>query len=255
MRTSDQLTVAVIQPNLVWENPPVNRDQLAQQIDKIPSKVDLIIFPEMFTTGFTMNALEMAEDMSGSTISWMKSQSAQKNCVLTGSLIVKEAGKFFNRLVWVSSDGSIDYYDKNYLFSLAKEDRTFSAGDRRKTMVLNGWKICPLICYDLRFPELARNQEYYDILIYVANFPASRDYAWRQLLIARSIENQCYTLGINRVGSDAVGIDYQGRSMLVDFDGQVLQELNDQEDFFIHTLMRHPLEVYRRTYPFLDDQK
>lgn len=251
----DQLTIAAFQQNILWEDPYANIKRLTTKLEQITRTVDLIVFPEMFNTGFTMNASDMAEDMQGITIQWMMEQSKRLESVITGSLIIKEENRYYNRLLWVQPDGTIAHYDKNYLFSLAKEDRTFSSGNQSVVMNLKGWKICPLICYDLRFPELARNRDHYGVLIYVANFPEKRDYAWKQLLIARAIENQCYTVGVNRVGKDAMGISYIGNSCFIDFAGHIQTSLMNQEGWLIHTLHKHPMDVFRRTYPFLKDMK
>ncbi len=251
----EYLTVALFQQDIIWENPAANRDLLSSSLMNIPASADLIIFPEMFTTGFTMNATEVAEDMNGPTVNWMFKESQLRKAVISGSIIIEEAGNYFNRLLWVTPHGQIMYYDKKHLFTLAKEDFTFTAGERREIFELNGWRVCPLICYDLRFPELSRNRLDYDLLIYVANFPAKRAYPWKQLLVARAIENQAYTIGANRIGQDGMKIAYSGNSMIIDFQGEILQETQQKNQWISHTINKNSLHAFRRAYPFLKDQE
>ncbi|MGI8893100.1 MAG: amidohydrolase, partial [Bacteroidia bacterium] len=188
--------------------------------DISPGATNLIVLPEMFNTGFSMNATLLAEQMGQKSMLFLAEIAAEKNCDVTGSLIIDEGGKYFNRLIWMRPDGTYEYYNKRHLFRMGNEDKVYSAGTEKIIMDLNGWRILPLICYDLRFPVWSRNRNDYDILIYVANWPERRSYAWKQLLIARAIENLCYVVGVNRVGEDGNGISHSGNSMLLDFKGE-----------------------------------
>ena len=250
---SDVLTIAAFQQNITWEDPSANRIFIGGSIPFVKGDVDLVVFPEMFTTGFTMNAQDVAETMDGPTMQWMKTVSSKLDCTVTGSVIIEEDGQYFNRLLWISPNGEVDVYDKKFLFTLAKEELTFTPGDKRSVFEVKGWKVLPLICYDLRFPEWARNTIDYDLLIYVANFPAKRSYAWKHLLIARAIENQSYVLGVNRSGRDGIDIDYAGCSMLVDYAGKVVQEIQGKNEWIIQKIEKSPQNIYRRAYPFLKD--
>ncbi|MEL7021892.1 MAG: amidohydrolase [Bacteroidota bacterium] len=216
------LRVALIQTELEWEDTAANRQHFDQLIDAIAQPTDLIILPEMFTTGFTMQPDAVAESMQGDTIEWMRATAAKTNAVITGSIVVVERELFYNRLVWMRPDGSYATYDKRHLFALAGEHQHYKQGTTRLVTELKGWKICPLICYDLRFPVWSRNTVAYDLLLYVANWPDRRRDAWKSLLVARAIENQCYTIGVNRVGQDANGHLYAGDSTVVDYAGCLL---------------------------------
>ena len=218
------LSVTLIQADLHWQNPTANLAMLEEKIWEIVDKTDLIILPEMFTTGFTMEAPAYAEPMNFTTMKWMKQQAAQTGAVVTGSCIIKEKGHYFNRLLWVEPNGEVDTYDKRHLFRMAKEDETFTMGQTRIVKEWKGWRICPLICYDLRFPVWSRNEQLedgmdYDLLLYVANWPAARISAWDTLLQARAIENLSYVVGVNRVGEDENGKTYNGHSLIVDQKG------------------------------------
>ncbi|MDX5585850.1 MAG: nitrilase family protein, partial [Aureibaculum sp.] len=210
------LTIALVQTDLVWENPKQNKINISNEIDALSENMDLIILPETFTTGFTMNPYDFAETMNGEVILWLKSVATTKNTAITGSLIIKENGKYYNRLVFVFPSGEIQIYDKRHTFTFAGEDKVFTAGDNKLIVDYRGWKICPLICYDLRFPVWARNIENYDVLLYVANWPKPRINAWNTLLKARAIENMCYCVGVNRVGVDSRGNTYTGNSAVYD---------------------------------------
>jgi omega-amidase len=191
------MKVALIQSSLFWENPTANRNYFEEQINAIPEKVDLIVLPEMFSTGFTMNPELVFETMQGETIQWFRSLAKAQNSAITGSLVIKEKGNFYNRLVFVFPSGAIQCYDKRHLFKLAGEDKVYTSGKEKLIVAYQGWKICLLICYDLRFPVFARNTEGYDLLIYVANWPKPRINAWDILLKARSVENMCYRTHLN----------------------------------------------------------
>ena len=241
------LSVTLIQTDLYWENPTANLANLEEKIAQISTQTDLIILPEMFNTGFTMNVKTVAEPMNLTTFKWLRQQAKKANAVVTGSFIVKEGDKFFNRLIWMRPDGSYEKYDKRHLFRMGNEHLIFTGGTERIIVKLNGWKICPLICYDLRFPVWSRQQAQshegtkaqsegepdrisknerltsnYDILIYVANWPASRSQVWDILLQARAIENQSYCIGVNRVGNDGMDLNYSGNSAVIDFKGNQL---------------------------------
>ena len=218
------MKIALIQSSLFWENPTANRNYFEEKINGITEKVDLIVLPEMFTTGFTMNPEAVAEAMEGETIIWLQSLAKAKNSAITGSLIIKENNNFYNRLVFVFPSGEIQYYDKKHLFTLAGEDKVYTSCNEKLIVDYLGWKICPLICYDLRFPVFARNVEDYDVLIYVANWPKPRINAWDILLQARSVENMCYTIGVNRVGLDSNNLEYVGHSQVVDYLGNYVLE-------------------------------
>ena len=249
-----QLTVSLIQANLEWENKASNLSYFSKKLTQVDQDSDLIILPEMFTTGFSMNAESLAETMDGPSVQWMKEKANQLNSVICGSLIIKEDGKFFNRLIWARPEGRISYYDKKHLFTLAKEHATYSAGRRHLLVELKGWKIMPLICYDLRFPVWSRNTESYDLLLYVANFPEKRNHAWKSLLIARAIENQVYTIGVNRIGSDQNNIDYSGDSGVIDFEGNVLVSSAYLETIHTVKLDYEAQLTFRSKYAFLKDQ-
>lgn len=213
---TQKLKTALLQVDLKWEDPQANRSLFTKEIEALSDDVDLVVLPEMFTTGFSMNAKELAEEMDGLSLQWMREMAIQKASAITGSLIIKEAGKYYNRLFFVFPDGHFQVYDKRHSFTLAREDRTYTAGTKRLVVEYMGWKICPLICYDLRFPIWSRNTVDFDLLIYVANWPERRIAAWDTLLKARAIENMCYCLGVNRVGIDENGHGYIGHSALYD---------------------------------------
>jgi predicted amidohydrolase len=247
------MKIALIQSSLFWENPTANRNYFEEKINAIAEKVDLIVLPEMFTTGFTMNPSAVAETMQGETISWLQSLAKTKNSAITGSLVIKENNNFYNRLVFVFPSGEIQFYDKRHLFTLAGEDKVYTSGNQKLIVDYLGWKICPLICYDLRFPVFARNIEDYDVLIYVANWPKPRINAWDILLQARSVENICYTIGVNRVGLDANNFEYVGHSQGVDFLGTYILEPQEAEGVFIVELNKEKLLETRNQLGFLND--
>ena len=237
-------------------------EMLEEKINSLQQKTELVILPEMFTTGFSMNAAALAEPMKGETIEWMKRTSARNRVILTGSLIIEEKGNYFNRLIWMLPNGDMGYYDKRHLFGYSKEDQFYHAGEKRLICSVKGWKINLQVCYDLRFPVWARQaskiveeerQPEYDILVYVANWPERRSHAWKTLLCARAIENQCYVIGVNRVGKDGNDIYYSGNSLIVDPLGEVLYHMADEEDVFTITLEKEKLNEVRSKFPFLKD--
>lgn len=247
------LTIALIQSELHWHQIEANLAMFEEKIWQIDQKVDLIVLPEMFNTGFTMEAEKLAEPMGGKTFKWLRQQAAQTGAVITGSCIVKQEGKFFNRLIWMNPDGSAEIYDKRHLFRMAEEHHHFSPGSSLLVTELKGWRICPLICYDLRFPSWSRNLDQndlrYDLLLYVANWPAARVAAWDILLRARAVENLSYSIGLNRVGPDGLGIEYCGHSATVDFKGSSLTELGEDENIEVVTLNHRDLSEYRLKFP------
>lgn len=248
------MKIALIQSSLSWENPKANRNHFEEQINAISEKIDLIVLPEMFSTGFTMNPEAVFETMEGETIQWLQSLAKAKNSAITGSLVIKENGNFYNRLVFVFPSGEIQFYDKRHLFSLAGEEKIYTSGKEKLIVEYLGWKICPLVCYDLRFPVFARNVEDYDLLIYVANWPKARIQAWDILLKARSVENLCYTIGMNRTGSDNNNLEYNGHSQAVDFMGNYVLEPQETEGVFIVELNKEQLLETRKKLGFLGDR-
>lgn len=248
------MKIALIQTSLFWENPSANRNYFEEKINGIPEKVDLIVLPEMFSTGFTMHPEAVAETMQGETIQWLQSLAKAKNSAITGSVIIQENGNFYNRLVFVFPSEEIQFYDKRHLFTLAGEDKVYTAGDEKLIVEYLGWKICPQVCYDLRFPVFARNQEDYDVLLYVANWPKSRIQAWDILLQARSVENLCYTIGVNRVGVDNNNLEYNGHSQTVDFLGNYILEPQEIDAVFVVELNKEKLLETRNKLGFLNDK-
>ncbi|WP_462251732.1 amidohydrolase [Ferruginibacter sp.] len=252
------LTITTIQSNLFWEDKQANMQMLQQKIDSITDKTEIVILPEMFTTGFSMQPSLFAETMDGETMEWMKMVSNKNGIVLTGSVMIEDEGKYFNRLIWMLPNGQFGYYDKRHLFGYGEEDKHYSSGNKRLIASVKGWKINLQVCYDLRFPVWARQQPKdgapeYDVLIYVANWPERRSHAWKTLLCARAIENQCYIIGVNRVGDDAKNIHYSGNSLVIDPMGQVLYHMADEEDINTITLSKEKLEEVRTRFPFLND--
>jgi predicted amidohydrolase len=256
------LTLSLIQTALVWESPSSNRDILEQKIRSLP-KTEVVILPEMFTTGFSMDPYRLAEDMQGPTLHWMKQLAAEKKVILTGSLIIKEEDHFFNRLLWVLPNGQVGTYDKRHLFAFAGEDQHYTPGQKRFVASVNGWKVLLLVCYDLRFPVWSRQhmpfeaeqspKPEYDLIIYVANWPERRNHAWKTLLQARAIENQCYVAAVNRVGLDGKGIAHSGDSMVIDPLGSILATSAHEEWTHTITLERAALDAVRQQLPFLRD--
>ncbi|NMH87022.1 amidohydrolase [Flavivirga algicola] len=249
------LKIALIQSDLVWENPKQNLENFSEKIDRISENIDLIILPEMFTTGFTMNAKNVAETMDGETVKWMQSIALRVNTAIVGSLVILEAGNYYNRLLFVEPSGRLKHYDKRHTFTLVGEDKVYTAGTKKLIVDYKGWKICPLICYDLRFPVWARNIETYDVLLYVANWPKPRVAAWDALLKARAIENMSYCIGVNRVGIDGVNSKYSGHSAAYDVLGNIITSIKpDKEQTRIVILEKKHIEAYRNKLKFLDDR-
>ena len=277
------LSVTLIQTDLYWENPTANLANLEEKIALISTQTDLIILPEMFNSGFTMNAKSVAEPMNFTTFKWLRQQAKKANAVVTGSFIVKEGPQFFNRLIWMRPDGTFEKYDKRHLFRMGNEHLTFTGGTERIIVELKGWKICPLICYDLRFPVWSRQgvketgdrenkakeqseeglnptskienrtPNTYDLLIYVANWSTARSQVWDILLQARAIENQSYCIGVNRIGNDGIGLNYLGNSAIIDFKGTPNFYQQDTEVIHSQTLNYQELIDFRTKFPaYLD---
>ncbi|MBU2921903.1 amidohydrolase [Winogradskyella psychrotolerans] len=252
---NSELKVAIVQTALVWENPEENRRLLSHKIAAISADVDLVVLPEMFTSGFTMNPAEVAETMEGNTIVWLKEQAKLKQAVIMGSLVISENGKFYNRMVCVEPSGTITTYNKRHTFTLAGEHKVYTAGTEKVTFSYKGWKICPLVCYDLRFPVWARNVEDYDLIIYVANWPKIRIGAWDALLKARAIENMAYCVGVNRVGLDGNNFEYSGHSAAYDVLGNRLDTILENQDVVeIVSLDKAAIKKYREKLNFLNDR-
>ena len=251
------LSFSIIQTNLFWEDKGANLTHLEQKIMGIESYTEIIVLPEMFSTGFSMQPEIHAETMDGPTIDWMRRLSETKKAIITGSLIIKEEDKFYNRLIWMLPNGELGYYDKRHLFAFAGEDQHYTAGNKRLIASVKGWKINLQICYDLRFPVWARQtkgtESEYDVLLYVANWPEKRNHAWKTLLTARAIENQCVTIGVNRVGLDGNNNAHSGDSLIVGPLGEVLYHCAYEEDVFNITLQKEEIANARSQFPFWKD--
>ncbi len=248
------LNVTLIQADLHWERIDANLAMFDAQIDATADPCDLIVLPEMFSTGFSMSAEALAEPMSGTAVAWLQDKAKATQAVITGSLIIQEADHFYNRLVWARPDGSVDSYDKKHLFRYANEDSVYTAGDRRITLDLNGWQVRPFICYDLRFPIWCRNLDCaYDLALFVANWPAKRSAHWRKLLVARAIENQSYVIGVNRVGTDGNGHAYDGASAVISPKGDTLFDADETVVTQSVELSFQQLADYRKTFPAWKD--
>ncbi len=248
------MKIAVIQSNLAWEEPDTNRALFYKKIIEVKEEVDLIVLPEMFTSGFTMNPNHLAEPMTGESVLWLKNLAKQRNCAITGSVVIEENGEYYNRLLFVFPSGEIEIYNKKHLFSLAGEDKKYKAGKSKIIIEYLGFRICPLICYDLRFPVFSRNVDDYDLLLYVANWPETRVNAWDILLRARAIENQCFTIGVNRIGEDNNQLFYNGHSQAIDFLGNYLLEPQENEGVFIVELDKNQMISSRKSLDFLSDK-
>jgi omega-amidase len=243
------LRLTLVQTDLFWQDPAANRRMLDDKLRALAGATDLIVLPEMFTTGFTMEPERAAEAAHGPSIDWMRDTARALNAVVTGSIPTRDGGRFYNRLTWMRPDGTYATYDKRHLFRMAEEHDHYTAGTRRLVVELNGWRVCPMICYDLRFPVWSRNRGDYDALIYLANWPSRRRHAWHTLLKARAVENLCYCIGVNRVGADGNAVAHGGDTMAFDFLGQSM--FRDSEGPFIQTvtLARAALDEHRSLFP------
>lgn len=256
------LTFSIIQTKLHWEDKEANLQMLEEKINSIQEKTEIVVLPEMFSTGFSMKPEQLAEGMDGQAVAWMKRISAEKKIILTGSLMTEVDGKYVNRLMWVLPNGQIGFYDKRHLFAYANEHNHYTGGSKRLIASVKGWKINLLVCYDLRFPVWARQSPSasngsgeleYDVLIYVANWPEKRSHMWRTLLQARAIENQSFVIGVNRVGNDGNDIYHSGDSMVVNPLGEVLYHKAHDEDIHTFTIQKEELTTIRQKMPFWRD--
>jgi omega-amidase len=253
------LRFTLIQSNLYWENVASNLAMFTEKIDSISEKTEVVVLPEMFTTGFSMQPEKLAEKMDGSAINWMRKMAIQHKIIISGSLIIEEHNQYFNRLIWMLPNGTFGYYDKRHLFGFAGENEYYTSGNKRLIAQVNGLKINLQICYDLRFPVWARQtmiaekSAEYDVLIYVANWPEKRNLAWKTLLAARAIENQCYVIGVNRVGTDGNNIYYSGDSCIITPLGETIFTEAHKESIFTTTIDKAAIDTIRQQLPFLKD--
>jgi predicted amidohydrolase len=249
------LNIAIIQSDIIWESSTKNLDNYTKKIDSINTHIDLIILPEMFATGFTMNVETQKQSMSGEIVSWMKHIATSRKTAIYGSVIITENNKIYNRALFIFPDGETDFYDKKHLFTLAGEHNFFNKGLCRKIIEYKGWRIMPLICYDLRFPVWSRNNLNYDLLIYIASWPEKRKYAWQTLLKARAIENMCYVIGTNRVGTDGNNFTYSGNSVVINSMGKHMAESEEYKNCtFTVTINKKELIKNRTMFSFLNDK-
>ena len=253
----DTLKLTLVQAELHWEDCEKNLSAFSARLSGVPPR-SILLLPEMFNTGFSMNVETLAEPMDGPTVQWMRNLAAEKQSIIGGSLIIREAQRYFNRFIWMQPDGVCSWYDKRHLFGYAGEDEKFSPGLSRTIVSVSGWRLNLQVCYDLRFPVWARQKlnagaPEYDVLVYVANWPERRIEAWKALLRARAIENQCYVAAVNRVGEDGNGIYYSGDSMVIDPLGEIVEQRTGSEDIFTVALNRAHLEELRQKFQFLRD--
>jgi omega-amidase len=247
------LTLSILQTTLHWHDAAANRAHFDSLIADIDTKTDLIVLPEMFTTGFTMEAAAHAETMDGESVAWMKLVAQDFQTTLCGSLIIEDGGRHFNRLIWATPDGECRHYDKRHLFRMAGEHEHFGAGTDRPVFEMEGWRVLPLVCYDLRFPVWSRGANEFDLMVVIANWPASRRSAWQVLLPARAVENQCFVAGVNRIGDDGNDIRYSGDSVVVDYLGNTVVNCGEEARTETVSLSGAKLERYREKFPaYLD---
>jgi omega-amidase len=248
------LKITTFQTYLFWENIDKNLQYLSLRLTSIRETTDLIVLPEMFSTGFSMDSENLAEKMNGKTMKWMVEQAKKYKSVITGSIIIKEKNKYYNRLIWMRPNGTHEYYDKRHLFGLGEEDKHYTAGSKKLFVELKGWKICPAICYDLRFPIWLRNtNQEYDMLLIVANWPEHRSLHWRSLIPARAIENQAFVVAVNRVGHDGNEVYHSGDSMCIDPNGKVIYYKPNDEDLYTFSINKNDVTEARASLPFLKD--
>lgn len=245
------LTVTLVQADLIWRNPAANRRHLENQLSQLQARTDLVVLPEMFTTGFTMEPETVAEAAQGPTLEWMQNQAQHLQAAVVGSVVVASDGHYFNRLYWAQPDGVVHRYDKRHLFRMGGEHQHYRAGEMPLLVTWRGWRICPLVCYDLRFPVWSRHREGldYDVLLYIANWPKVRRHPWQVLLQARAIENLSYCVGVNRFGTDGLGYEHSGDSTVLDFKGLPLLEAPEREWQGSVTLDHAALREFRRKFP------
>lgn len=248
----ENLNITLVQPDIIWEDREANLKKYSKLLSGV-EKTHLIVLPEMFTTGFSMSPEKLKEPMEGASLQWMKALAREKNAAVAGSLIIEEQGKNYNRFLWVFPDGKVEIYDKRHLFTMSGEHLHYSPGNKKLVVEYLGWRFCPLICYDLRFPVWSRNTENYDVLLFVANWPSARHHVWKNLLVARAIENQSYCIGVNRVGTDGTGLNYAGDSALVDSKG-FASFLGEKEQVKSFEMSFDELHQFRNKFPLLDDR-
>ena len=252
--SDSSLHIALLQYDLFWEQAEQNRTKIAEILTDLPVKTDLVVLPEMFSTGFSMQVEKHAETMSGKTVQWMKKQALKLQACIAGSLMIRENDQFYNRFVFAHPDGQIDFYDKRHLFSMGQEHVHFTAGQERKVIQIKAFRILAQVCYDLRFPVFSRNRNDYDLLINCANWPAPRREVWQTLLKARAIENQAYVVGVNRIGTDFNGIKYVGDSCVLDPKGKVIVDAAEStEQIITAKLSKGSLDRFRKKFPALLD--
>ncbi|MCA9734815.1 MAG: amidohydrolase [Deferribacteres bacterium] len=248
------LKIALIQTSLHWQNAAENRKMFEDFFSRVDAGTDLVVLPEMFTTGFTMKARDCAETMQDETVPWLLENALNLQSHICGSVIIEENGAYFNRLLWATPEGDLHTYDKRHLFRMAREHLTYTAGSKRLIVDVAGWKICPFVCYDLRFPVWIRNKlQEYDLALFVANWPAKRSRYWRMLLPARAVENQAYVVGVNRVGVDGLGYPYSGDSAVISPVGDTIAEYTENSGVYTHTLSWELLHNCRRDFPVWQD--
>lgn len=244
------MKVTIVQTDIIWENPEENLELLTRKLDSLKQQTDLIVLPEMFTTGFSMTPEKLAEKPFGKTQQWMEKISKEQNAAILGSLIIQENSNYYNRMLSQLPDGNVYIYDKRHLFRMGEENNHYTAGSKKVIFNYKEWSICPLICYDLRFPVWSRNRGDYDLLIYVANWPESRRHVWRTLLIARALENQVYVVGVNRIGNDGQNISYAGDSVIIDPKGRIISETEPyEENIETRELSLKSLNEFREKFP------
>lgn len=246
------LKITLIQADIIWENPQKNLNKYSQWIENV-EETDVVILPEMFTTGFSMHPEVLKETMEGPSIKWMQALAKEKNIVLVGSLIIEENNQIYNRALWVFPNGEIQKYDKRHLYTMGQEHLFYSPGRTKTIIEFKGWKFCPQICYDLRFPAFTRNLEDYDVVFYMANWPSPRHHVWKNLLVSRAIENQAYCFGVNRTGVDGTGISYLGDSACVSPKG-IAEFMGENENIQTFEISYSELHNFRKRFPLLDDR-
>lgn len=243
------LKVSLIQAATHWHDPQANMNMYAQRIESLAGKTDVIVLPETLLSGFTREARANAEGMQGEGVAWMCEMAQRADAAVTGSLVIAENGAIYNRLIWATPEGGLQWYDKRHLFRMAGEHKRYAGGDRRLVVEWRDWRICPLVCYDLRFPVWCRNREDYDLMLFVANWPRARRHAWRSLLVARAIENLSWVVGVNRIGRDGNEVDYAGDSLIIDPLGEIVADLADRDDSVTCALSAAELREHRERFP------
>jgi omega-amidase len=243
------MLLLLVQYSIFWELPKQNTSHISAMLEQYKPNNALIVLPEMFSTGFTMKPEKMAENMDGETINWMKNTAIHYNSTIAGSIIIREGGQYFNRFVWISPNGSISFYNKRHLFRMGGENNAYSAGNERVILNFDGFRILPQVCYDLRFPVWSRNQNDYDLIVYSANWPETRQHVWNTLLKARAIENQAYVVGVNRIGNDGMDLSYIGNSQVIDFKGNVLADAGSNESILAVSIHVDELNSFKKSFP------